>query len=213
MACTVLIVGLWASFQLMEWGSRSFLLVHFRSGLQAEARRVAVSILPDLRRSDIHLCRFDVSPARRVFSTQEGEFGDRQALSFPNLSRWDDPSLIDPVECLPRWNRFTVVYATTEDIGRLIKQSYSPAGTTPYRDPMSLAGLLANNPLANPGGSSPLNLSSSVLDFRVTTDELAAEVRIFLTLGGSAGIKAGRRKLRERCQTSFTLRLENSGAL
>lgn len=211
LACTLLIVGLWASFQLVEWGSRAFLLVHFRSGLQAEARRVGASVGPDLRRSNIHLSSVENSPARRVFSTKEGEYGDRHGLCFANLSRWDDSSLIDPDECVPLWNRYTVLYATTEDLGRLVKQNFAPAGS-PYTSPLSLAGLMANQPATNPGGSTPLILSASVLDFRVIRDDQSAQVRLFLTLAGSAGIKSGRRKMRERCETSFTWRLENSGA-
>jgi len=115
------------------------------------------------------------------------------------------------VECVPRWNRFTVLYATTEDLGRLVKQHYTPPGS-PYLSPLSLAGLMADHPAANPGGSIPLILSASVLDFRVSKDEHSAQIRLSLTLAGSAGIKSGRRKMRERCQTSFTWRLENSGA-
>lgn len=211
LSCTLLLVGLWASFEMVEWGSRAFLLVHFRSGLQAEARRIAAAVGPDLRKSDIHLLSLDDSPARQHFSTGEGESGARQGLAFANLSRWDDSSLIDGAECLPRWDRFTVVYATTEDLGRLVKQHYRPAGS-PYRDPIALTGLLSDNPATNPAASSPLILSASVLDFRVSKDDQTSQVRLFLTLAGSAGKKSGRRNLRERCQTAFTWRLENSGA-
>jgi hypothetical protein len=214
LSSTLLLVGLGLVFGLFQWGSRSFLLIHLRSGLQTECRRVMAAIGPDLRRSDIHLVDVvdsTVDPARRVFSNLEGEFGQRHALSFANLSRWDDVSLIDSAECLPLWDRYTVIYATRSDPGRLIRQHHTPTGA-PYSQPLgNLIGLIQDDPATNPGASRPLVLSSSVLNFEVHIDRDKALVTLQLTLAGTGSLKSGRRQMRERCQTRFTARLENSG--
>lgn len=213
LASVILLMGLWLSFQLFEWGSRAFVLVHLRSGLQGEARRMAVAVESDLRRSDLQMVEVvdaTTDPSRRVTSALEQESGVREAICFPTLSRWDDPACVDRANCQPLWDRYTVLYATREDLGRLVKQNYQPAGA-PYTGPFgSLGLLLGDNPALNPGAQVPLVLSNSVLSFGVAMDPDRAQVSLNLTLAGSGSLKAGRRRTRERYQSKFTYRLENT---
>lgn len=215
LSAVLLSLALLACFQLFEWSSRAFILTHLRSGLEGESRRVLASLATDLRQGDIHgLSVIDptLDPTRRV-TAPEGESVERDAYSLPSLTHWEDPASINPATALPRWDRYAVVYATLANPGWLIKQYCTPGGTAPYQAPLSdLSGRINENPALNPQSTRPVILSQSVHEFRVTFNDDTDRVTYHLTLAGRGTRKSQGRLTNERCQVSYTTRLENSGA-
>jgi len=209
-ACTVLSLALLACLQLFEWSSRAFLLAHLRSGLEGESRRIQASLQPDLRAGDQNtFCLID--PGRQV-TGPDGHPLDRGAYALATLSDWSDPLLIDGDLARPRWNRYSVVYASLATPARLIKQPCT-AGAPPYTGPLNDLSLRLNeDPALNPGAGNPLILSQCLEEFRVTHDQERGNVVCSFILRDRGGRKAGVRVMDERFQFSFSVRLQNSGA-
>lgn len=214
LSATLLSLALLACFQLFEWSSRAFILANLRSGLEGEARRALASLQADLRQGDftcLSLIVPSLDPSRQVASP-EGPLVERDAYGLACLTRWDDPSLIDPTTARPRWNRYTVVYATLSNPGLLVKQ-YCRPGNPPFDGPVpSLAGRINENPALNPQASKPVILSQSVHEFLVRADEPTQTLTYRLTLAGRGTRKAQGRLINERCEVSYTTRLQNTGA-
>ncbi len=212
LSATILTLALLACFGLFEWGSRSFLLVHTRSGLQGEARRAQLSLLADLRRSDfggLTVINSTVMPSRLV-TASDGTLVERDAYSIWALDDWDSPISFDPANSQPLWNRYQAVYATTTNPGLLVKQVYSPPGS-PYSIPKSdLMLCLNNNPGLNPGARPATVLCQSVHSFAVVSDADKHNVTISLTLSSRGTRKGEKRNVDERFEATFGTRLENS---
>lgn len=214
LSATLLSLALLACFQLFEWSSRAFILAHLRSGLEGEARRVLASLHNDLRQGDftcLSIINSNVDPARRVASP-EGSMVERDGYGLACLTRWDDPALLDAANARPRWNRYTIVYATLTNPGRLVKQ-YCRPGTPPFDGPVpALAGRMNENPATNPQASPPTILSENVNEFEVLGDEVTQTLTYRLTLAARGTRKAEGKLINERCQVSFSTRLQNTGA-
>lgn len=207
-ACFVLSMALLACFELFQWGSRAALLGQARAGLESEGRRLLLAVRMELLRSDFDGLETDLT---RTTLNPEGQTVPRHALSLLCLEDWSDGANINTTAAAPLWDRYMVLYATRANPGQLVKQYYQPAGA-PYQGPMgSLAALLSDTPLSNPGAASLHVLSQSLESFRVTSDELSKVVQLNVTLARRGGRKADKANLNERHQLSLTVRLENSG--
>lgn len=206
LACSLLSLALLACFELFLWGTRSFHLSQKRLGLEGEGRRIRVALQADLQRADSNLMSFDRT---RNALNLDAETVPRHAYCIPSLQDWQSAASFDSDETVPRWDRFVVVYATTEAEGKLVKRLVDASGG-PHLGPLTGSpGAFAAQP---PVTGSQL-LSPHLERFELTWDEPRKALRVDLTLAARGGKKGQARRILELHQLVFTQRLENSALL
>jgi prepilin-type N-terminal cleavage/methylation domain-containing protein len=149
---------------IMIYGVRMFNHASLRQGLEGDARRLSTRLKQDVALTDF-----------RTVSIQQRSLGAfrRDGLCMASLSNWDDDTNFQTGLGLPRWNRYTVYYATLETSGRLMRQDLEPSGVPvdgwsgPYG---ALSTNLREDPALNPAAVSSTVLSGHVQSFECETD-------------------------------------------
>ncbi|MBN9416942.1 MAG: hypothetical protein J0I12_15965 [Candidatus Eremiobacteraeota bacterium] len=201
-SCSLLLGCVLAAFGLFEFGSAVFRLGNLRNGLQAQARRAALSLEGDLRRADYGMMSF-------VSRSPNGRH--RDGLCLPTLRSWSTAASFDSTSGRPRWDGYLVIYATGD--GRLIRQLVAPPGA-PYTGPwvdFSEATNLRENPATNAAGVALSTLADQVEEFRIDPSGSGDSIRVLIQFRGLGGRRpAGGQQMDESLQVEFQIHPENT---
>jgi len=190
---------------IMIYGVRMFGHTSLRQGLEGDARRISSRLKKDLALSDFHT----VSVQERLVSGLR-----RDGVGLGSLSDWNDPSNFQAGLGLPRWNRYTVYYATQEATGRLVRQDIEPPGiplagwNSPYS---ALSSNLRDDPTLNTSVVSSTVLSSQVEHFECRADVSENTVTVVCRLREKGQNVAGtNKKGDESIQFRLLLKTKNT---
>ncbi|MBI3928890.1 MAG: hypothetical protein HY319_25335 [Armatimonadetes bacterium] len=149
-------------FSLFLGGSRAYRRSILRTGLQGDSQRVAAVL-----EREVKLTHYaSLGTESRVVNIPGGLQVRRDALAMAALSDWSDPDkFLGGVS--PRWDRYVVLYATTEPEGRLVCQVIDPDANPTLQPYPGLASNIRDDPAANDDVSSSRILSDRVLSFEV----------------------------------------------
>lgn len=206
---TLLFVGLWATFSLFERGTRAFSVGGAQNDLASDARRSLLALMTDVRLADADTLSIDDS---RTCADETGKVVHRDAFSLATLSRWNKPENFNQVQAAIYWDTYTVVYATRQPKGLLVRQEYRPPGA-PYLSSMPgfpAPNFLDDRPANNPGALRTRVLSSAVQQFQANFNEDDKTLEVDLQLVERGGKKTGGRALDQRNQATFRIKLENT---
>ena len=190
-------------FGLLQSGSRSFSIGMSRSSLQGDLNRSLARLQGEIRRSSASLLSVVADPSRVVDGCR------RDGVCASSLSDWRANSSYSP-NLTPLWDEYVVYYATLQQPGQLIRQTYRPAGS-PFTQPMTgftpathMTDIPANH------GFSTVVLAHHLEEFRLRYDGGSNILEVQLLLRRRAGLTPeGRRVNAERVQAHCQLRLSN----
>lgn len=177
-ASSMFLFLLFIVFFFFRYGTRAFATANQRQGVQAESLRVMDSLQADLKRtaSQSVMVLNDLSRTRSLGTATV----HRDAICLISLKDWSssyNPENFDESGSRPRWNRYWVYYATTdEDRGAMVrlKVDPEPAPVSPTKmQVLHFYALCNNNPaLNNYGGVTPAYsyLCHNVYDFRASRE-------------------------------------------
>ena len=208
-------------FAFFRFGTRSFARANEKHGLQTDALRVAESLQLEMKRTNRSSVRIE-----NINDTSDGEAVRRDVVSFISLQDWKakgDDHNFDRLTRAPLWNRYVVFYATSEDIGRLVRlrADPNPAPNAPTKIPSAdLDNLHFDNPQLNKiDGEIPeyIELSKSVLSFEADevkqAGQTTGEYDILLKLKqkrSHSQIESGEAREYDHYELSLRIRPENS---
>ncbi len=162
-ACTLFLLLLGIVFFFFRYGARAFVTANQRQGVQADALRVMDGLQADLKRtaSKSVLILNNSSRIRLI----EGVNVHRDALSLISLKDWSDPNNTENFDLSgsqPKWNRYWIYYATTDnDRGGMIRLKIDPLPPPISPTPLTImkfVGLCHDDPSLNSfDGSVPLH--------------------------------------------------------
>lgn len=191
---TVLVFGFFigALFAMFHMGTRGFQLSVARQGVQNTARKLALYIDKEFRSS--HLLSFDVeSGSSRVVGGVDQY--RRDGVCFVSVKDWDDPDVFDPLTLSPRWDRYTIYYATLHDnpYGKLVRATVEPPADEigpfpfgPFRD--NAWEYMQDDPRSNGGYQTSYRvLADNVAYFKVSVNRVGGKVRLQLGLRQDTG--------------------------
>lgn len=167
-------------FLFFRYGTRAFAIANQRQGVQADALRVMDGLQSELKRTSGSSVLFKRDLTR--IRTVEGSPVHRDVVSFVSLKDWTDPTNTENFDVLnaqPKWNRYWVFYATTDqDRGNLVRLKVDPLPppVAPRRLALDELDLLCrNDPALNSyGGITPafVYLARNVHEFRFEANSI-----------------------------------------
>lgn len=191
---------------LFIYGSRAFQHSITRQGLLGESERIRIKLTGDFKPS--HHATLEV--VARQTTLADGTDVPRFAVSFATLSDWKDPDNFT-VQGLPRWNRYIVYYATTEESGRMIRQVVDPGLFFPPRPYAALGSQISLDPTNNQNVIQTTVLSNNVLSFEVERNEARQLLDINLKLrDGGQFRENSASKVQEVQESIFSLEALNT---
>lgn len=207
----LLFMGLWVTFSLFERGTRAFSLGDAQNDLSSDARRSLLALSSDIRLADADTLLVEDSPGRSA-PDEAGVSVRRDGLCVATLSHWDNPDNFNLVQAGVYWDTYTVVYATRQPRGVLVRQTYQPPGA-PYSAAMpdfTIGNCLNDDYKVNLNTRSTRILSQGVEEFRVEFDEDHKSLVLDLQLVERGSKKVGGRARNQRSHASLRLKLENT---
>lgn len=150
-------------FFFFRYGTRAFITANQRQGVQADALRVMDGLQADLKRTaSKSVLILNNSSRLRTIDTVSVH---RDAISLISLKDWSDPNNTENFDLAgsqPKWNRYWIYYATTnEDRGAMIRLKIDPMPPPISPTPLTIlkfASLCRDDPkLNNFDGSTPLH--------------------------------------------------------
>lgn len=178
--CFLLVFVVLGTFVVFQFGARGFYQALTRVGAVGEVNRLRA-----VAGRDLSLTHFN------SVATHSREVGKvrRDGLSLAALSDWTDEDSFYLSE-LPRWDRWVVLYATTEEKGRLIRLELEPTPPLPLPGAFGgLAGAMPQNPAGLDGLVRSTVLSEDVYSFEAEADRYLRVVRLRLLLWRGEGKK------------------------
>ncbi|MBN9414290.1 MAG: hypothetical protein J0I12_02580 [Candidatus Eremiobacteraeota bacterium] len=162
-------------FFFFRYGTRAFVTANQRQGVQADALRVMDGLQADLKRTaSKSVLLLNSSSRTRLIDTTTVH---RDAVSLVSLKDWSDQNNTENFDLngsQPKWNRYWVYYATTdEDRGAIIRLKVDPLPPPISPIPLTilkLSNVCRDNPASNNfDGSIPLHsyLCRNVYEFKV----------------------------------------------
>lgn len=181
--CAVLGVVFTGAFLLFTMGYRAFYRAELRSGIQGDARRVKAVLERDVRLT--HFASIGV--VERNVTTSDGIQVRRDGVAMVALSDWNNSSNFS-AGVSPLWDRYSIFYATSGDLGKLIHQEIEPGGVLAALVPYPVLGSNLNeDPDANADVYSSGVLCENVLEFKLERDEARQLLNVNLRLRGRQG--------------------------
>lgn len=212
--CFLLIFVMVGTFLLFQMGSRGFQQAVMRTGAVGDIHRLTRVVRRDIVSSHF----YSVAIENRSVATPEGSLR-RDGLSLAGLSSWSDADRFETGTGLPKWDRWIVLYATGEPLGRLVRleldrpppNSAQPDNFYPLTPLGSVAGFMADEPASVDDVLRVTTLCENVRSFQVETDP----VRRLVTLQLIVHNRANRRmtsedKVEEFLETRLELTPLNS---
>lgn len=204
-AISLLAIILGGSFVFFRMGSRGFFKAVNKSGAVGELQR-ATRVL----QKDVEMTNFvSVGVHNRVTTTSKGDFS-RDGLAVAGLSSWADSSNFEAGTELPKWDRWEIFYATTEDSARLYKMEIDrahPGGNYYPLEPMGNIGkYMSNDPLSVKGSTRITRLCQNVREFSVESDPLTQNVKLKLVLFNRLGKQmTSEKNVEETLETQYEI--------
>jgi type II secretory pathway pseudopilin PulG len=209
---TLLGIVLTGAFLIFRMGSRGFQQAVSKTGAVGDVHRVTRALERDIQLSHF----YSAAVHNRLTSTSQGNFS-RDGVGVAGLSNWSIDSNFEAGTGLPKWNRWIAFYATSEELGRLIRvetERFKPAGSTtfyPLTPLGNLSGLLSNDPVAEPGNLRVTTLCKNVRSFSAELDPYSRLVKLRLILYNAPGKRmTSEQKVEELLETEFELYPMNS---
>lgn len=178
--CALLLVVMAVTFMLFRMGTRGFALGVMRAGSVGDIHAFSRMVGRDV--SLTHL--YSVSEEHRQVNTPDGT-ADRDGVCLAGLSNWSQDSNFHSVTGLPNWNRWVMIYATSEPVGRLIRlEMERPAPYYPLRPFDDLAAWMLDDLGGAPAPVRVNTLCQNVHAFRVEIAEQERLVKLRLLVKG-----------------------------
>lgn len=165
-------------FFFFRYGTRAFVTANQRQGVQADALRVMDGLQADLKRTASKSVLILNNSART--RTLDTTTVHRDAVSLISLKDWSNPNNTENFDLAgsqPKWNRYWVYYATTDDDrGRMVRLKIDPLPPPISPTPLAVikfAGLCRDNPSLNQfDGAVPPHsyLCRNVYEFKADRD-------------------------------------------
>lgn len=175
-----------AVFGLINFSTRGFQHAVVKQGLNGESEAIQAKLRSDYRASHFGT----VAVLNRQESLAGSRLVSRDCVAFASLSDWSNPANFLATG-LPRWNRYTVWYATRGESGRLVRQVINTGGPLPAPVPYSALDVnVSDTPLDNDNLLQSSILSENVLSFSVERDEPSQLLDLELILLRRAGRRA-----------------------
>lgn len=175
--CFLLVFIMLGTFVVFGFGTRGFYQAVARVGAVGEVNRLRA-----VAGRDLSLTHFNsVTTEAREVNLPRGRVR-RDGVALAALSDWTDEDRFYLSE-LPKWDRWVVLYATTEEKGRLLRLELESSPPLPLPGAYSR---LRNVIDLEPGGVAGLirstTLSEDVYAFEATSDRYLRVVRLRLLL-------------------------------
>lgn len=174
LACSLLVLVMTGSFLFFRMGSRGFSTVIAKSGAVGDMQRATRILQREIEMSHIYSATVE---------DRKSDGFERDGLAVVALSSWSDPDNFEVGTQLPKWDRWSVFYATTEEVGHLYCLEFErDPPTYPLKRFADLGGKMLDNPLSVGGARRVTRLCDGVKRFSVEVDQTAQIIEIRLSV-------------------------------
>lgn len=188
LACSLLVLVMTGSFFFFRMGSRGFTSAIAKNGAVGDLQRATRILQREVELT--HL--YSASVTSRTVDTSKGSFR-RDGLAVVGLSSWREAGNFEVGSQLPKWDRWSIFYATEEELGRLYRveiERKPPSGKFyPVAPLAGLTGYLKNDPLAVEDALRVTRLCDGVREFSAELDSSSQLIKMRLVLFSDQGLK------------------------